>query len=128
MRDHGPFQTSWFQGSDFVVLGIKLRGFRDQKLVVLGIATSWFQGSRLSKSPLKSSIFPAYPHPVTRARDLNKELTLLTSHPNRRLKRGLRPLSASNPPNPPYPHKARPSGEHKIQKEYRAAALRPAGK
>src|SRR5229473_5688999 len=55
----------------------------------------------------------AYPHPVTRARDLNQELTLLTSNPASRLKRGLRPLGASNPPNPPYPQKERPPGEHK---------------
>src|SRR5229473_2990611 len=41
----------------------------------------------------------AYPHPVTRARDLNQELTLLTS----------------NPPNPPYPQKERPPGEPKTQ-------------
>jgi hypothetical protein len=41
----------------------------------------------------------AYPHPVTRARDLNKDLTLLTSNPSRRLKRGLRPLGALYGPN-----------------------------
>ncbi len=57
----------------------------------------------------------AYPHPVTRARDLNQELTLLTSNPASRLKRGLRPLGASNPPNPPYPQKERPPGEPKTQ-------------
>src|ERR1700730_17690183 len=97
MRGHGPFQTSWFQGSDFVVLGINLR------FVVLGIATSWFQGSRLSKSPLKSSIFPAYPHPVTRARDLNSDLPLGTPIPSRRLKRGLRPPWRLKPTQPALP-------------------------
>jgi hypothetical protein len=39
----------------------------------------------------------------------------------RRLKRGLRPLGASNPPNPPYPHKECPS-DKPSQNKYRAAA------
>ncbi len=73
-------------------------------------------------------LLPTYPHPVTRARDLNKNLTLLTSKPSRRLKRGLRPLGASNPPNPPYPPKGAPSGRTPKSNHYRAAALRPAGK
>ena len=30
--------------------------------------------------------------------------TSKSTHTKRRLKRGLRPLGASNPPNPPYPH------------------------
>jgi hypothetical protein len=89
-------------------------------------------GTGRSKNHNHFKAIEAYPHPVTRARDLNRDLTLLTSNltsnPSRRLKRGLRPLGASNPPNPPYPRKARPSGEPKIQNNRRAAALRPAGK
>jgi len=65
---------------------------------------------------------------VTRARDLNKNLTLLTHSQTHRLKRGLRPLGASIPPNPPYPHKERPTGQSRNFKHYRPAALRTAGK
>src|SRR5579875_1914875 len=61
--------------------------------------------------PPNFSPFLAYPHPVTRARDLNNLFNVLTPDPSHRLKRGLRPLGASNPPNPPYPHKVRPTGE-----------------
>src|SRR5216683_5358022 len=72
-------------------------------------------GTEQSTNMNNSKGLEAYPHPVTRARDLNRDLTLLTSNPSHRLKRGLRPLGASNPPNPPYPQKERPSGEPKIQ-------------
>jgi len=67
-------------------------------------------------------------NPVTRARDLNFKLTLLTPSQTRRLNRGLRPLGASNPTHPPYPHKERPTGEPKNSRHYRAAALKAAGK
>src|SRR6266851_1182937 len=83
--------------------------------------TLGLSGTERSKNVNYFKGLVAYPHPVTRARDLNQELTLLTSNPSRRLKRGLRPLGASNPPNPPYPQKERPPGEHKIQTNYRAA-------
>lgn len=65
--------------------------------------------------PPNFSPFLAYPQPVTRARDLNHLFNVLTPAPSRRLKRGLRPLSASTPPNPPYPHKGCPTGEPKTK-------------
>ena len=69
----------------FVVSGIKPRGIRDQKLVVSGITHSWFQGSLIrgfrDQAPrirqLNCAIFGHF-RPLTRARDLNRLLTLLT--------------------------------------------------
>jgi hypothetical protein len=83
-----------------------------------------------------------YPHPVTRARDLNLKLTFLTPSQTLRLKRGLRPLGALYGPNrernktpplrglrplpaqtqptPAHPRKERPTGIFK-NPEHRAA-------
>ena len=80
------------------------------------------------KFPLKNRPFPPTSYPLTRARDLNTKLTLLTQFPTHTpsSKGGFAPLALQTHPNPPYPHKESPSG---ISNSYsRAAALRAAGK
>ena len=114
---------SVYQGSNFGVSRCEVRCIRDASLGVSRETHSVYQGSPSVVRYWNRYFFPTYPHPLTRARDLNLKTNSLNVTPKRRLKRGLRPLGASNPPNPPYPQTDRPTGEPKLSNPI--AARRP---
>jgi hypothetical protein len=78
--------------------------------------------------PIKNTTFPSNARPLTRARDLNTKLTILTQSPTHTAssKGGSAPLALQTHPNPPYPRKEGPSGISNSHSP--AAALRSAGK
>jgi hypothetical protein len=78
--------------------------------------------------PIKNTTFLPNSYPLTRARDLNTKLTILTQSPTQTAssKGGSAPLALQTHPNPPYPRKESPSGISNSHSP--AAALRSAGK
>jgi hypothetical protein len=70
--------ASVYRGSHFGVSGDVIRCIGDQEFGVSGKRLSVYQGSSCNRSCWKHALFWPYPHPVTRARDLNWDLTLLT--------------------------------------------------
>src|SRR5216683_4637466 len=84
-------------------------------------------GTGRSKNPNYFRALEAYPHPVTRARDLNQELTPLTSNSTPGSKGGSAPLAPQTHPTRLTPKRSALWANPKL-KHYRAAALRPAGK
>ena len=70
--------ASVYRGSHFGVSGDVIRCIGDQEFGVSGKRLSVYQGSSCNRSCWKHALFWPYPHPVTRARDLNLDLTLLT--------------------------------------------------
>jgi hypothetical protein len=77
------------------------------------------------KFPKQNTYFTQLSHAVTRARDLNRELTLLTQQPTQTpgSKGGSAPLAPQTHPNPPYPRKESPSGITKSQIPRRRPAV-----
>jgi hypothetical protein len=126
-RNIGLLGTEFgFSGTNFRVFGNKNTGFQEPMARVFRNSLNGLSGTRpYTKSPKSQGNLQTFTD-ITRARDLNSINNPLTPTHTRRLKRGLRPLGASNPPNPPYPHKEGPTGNPKPK--YRAAALKAAGK
>ena len=115
-------------GTNFRVIGNKTSGFQElERRVFRNFANGLLGTEPHPKLPESLQNLRNVTH-LTRARDLNPGITLLTPPQTRRLNRGLRPLGASNPTHPPYPHKDRPPGAPRNPRHYRAAALRTAGK
>jgi hypothetical protein len=91
-------------------------------------------GTTTFRFPQQFKDLRAYSHPVTRARDLNRDLTLLTSNPDRWLKRGLRPLAPCMDPTidatttpplrglRPLPAQTQPTRHTPIRKALRASS------
>jgi hypothetical protein len=115
-------------GTNFRVIGNKTSGFQELERRVFRNSANGLLGTEPHPKPPESLQNLGNAEQLTRARDLNPEITLVTPPKTRRLNRGLRPLGASNPTHPPYPHKDRPPGEPKNSRHHRAAALRTAGK
>jgi len=76
--------------------------FRNQPFGLLGTGQA--------KHPSYFKALRTYPHPVTRARDLNWIFNILTPHPSPRLSGGSAPCRLK-PTHPAHPHKERPPGE-----------------
>ena len=128
-RNIGLLGTKFgFSGTNFRVFGNKNTGFQEPMARVFRNFANGLLGTEPHPKPPESLQNLGNVTNLTRARDLNPEITLLTPTQTRRLNRGLRPLGASIPTHPPYPHKERPTGEPKNPKHYRAAALRASGK
>ena len=91
----GPSPTvSVYRAFKFGPSDTDYRSIEHQSIGPSDTGTSVHRTPRPKNSPRTSSCFPTYQHPLTRARDLNWDLTLLTSTTTRRLKRGLCPLGA----------------------------------
>jgi hypothetical protein len=88
--------------------------------VVSGKGLSWFRVTVMLKMPYKSCLFYTYPHPITRARDLNLELTLLTPSQPADSRGGSAPRRLK-PTQPALPPTGPPSGRTRtLQPNYRA--------
>src|SRR5208283_3201462 len=96
--DTQEFGDSVYRGAHFGVSGDVLRCIGDQEFGVSGERTSVFQGSSCRASCWKHALFWPYPHPVTPARDLNWDLTLLTPPQSTDSKGGFAPLASQTHP------------------------------
>jgi hypothetical protein len=118
-------------------IGNKNSGFQELSRRVFRNSSNGLLGTGAHPKPPKSLQNFENLTQLTRARDLNSHLTLLTPLQTRRLKRGLRPLGAlygpnrkhnklpplrglrplpaQTPPTPANPHKESPTGISKIQ-------------
>jgi hypothetical protein len=90
--------ASVYRGSHFGVSGDVIRCIGDQEFGVSGKRLSVYQGSSCNRSCWKHALFWPYPHPVTRARDLNWDLTLLTPTQPTDSKGGSAPLASHTHP------------------------------
>jgi len=96
--DTQQFGDSVYRGSHFGVSGDVFRCIGDQEFGVSGKRLSVYQGSSCHRSCWKHARFWPYPHPVTRARDLNWDLTLLTPNQTADSKGGSAPLASCMDP------------------------------
>jgi hypothetical protein len=89
---------SVYRGSHFGVSGDVIRCIGDQEFGVSGKRLSVYQGLSCHRSCWKHVLFWPYPHLVTRARDLNWDLTLLTPTQPTDSKGGSAPLASLTHP------------------------------